>query len=317
MAKAKEITGLDCAANAADWAREVLRVRFHEVLELRDIALDFSDIEGVHSMRVATRRLRSALRDFMLLMDKRALKGVRRELKIIADALGAVRDQDVAVMALQKLAAQPNLSEDIKQGIERFTDERQTIRAAAQMNLSEALNPSQLADLQANFNNFVEEAITKNQKKKNKKNFASVISFNQAGRAAVAASFANFYELGTSLYDPFDVEALHEMRIAAKQLRYALELFTACWGNRILPFIDEISEMQAVLGEVHDADLWIESLGQRLRDAQETENQAAAFWLLSEFARRRSKNYRSALLRWGEWQTSNFAERIKSTIGSQ
>ncbi len=60
MAKAKEIAGLDCAADALNWAAEVLRVRFDEVVGLRGAALDFSDIEGVHAMRVATKRLRSA-----------------------------------------------------------------------------------------------------------------------------------------------------------------------------------------------------------------------------------------------------------------
>ena len=54
MAKAKEITGLDCAADALLWAAEVLRASFGEVLTLRSAALDFTDIEGVHAMRVAT-----------------------------------------------------------------------------------------------------------------------------------------------------------------------------------------------------------------------------------------------------------------------
>ncbi|MFN2390604.1 MAG: CHAD domain-containing protein [Pyrinomonadaceae bacterium] len=81
MAKAKEITGLDCAASAMEWAAEVLRVRFDEVVNLRDSALDFSDIEGVHSMRVATRRLRSALRDFTPLMDKRPAKTSEKRIK--------------------------------------------------------------------------------------------------------------------------------------------------------------------------------------------------------------------------------------------
>jgi len=119
MAKAKEITGLDCAGGALEWAAEVLRVRFDEIIDLRGAALDFSDIEGVHGMRVATRRLRSALRDFMPLMNKRPSKRIRRELKQIADALGAVRDQDVAIVALEDLRAGAE-NELIKAGIERF-----------------------------------------------------------------------------------------------------------------------------------------------------------------------------------------------------
>jgi hypothetical protein len=43
MAKAKEITGIDCAADALLWATEVLRVRLGEAIDARDAALDFSD----------------------------------------------------------------------------------------------------------------------------------------------------------------------------------------------------------------------------------------------------------------------------------
>ena len=68
MAKAREITGLDCEANAIECAAKILRARFEEVLEFRSAALDSEGIEGVHDMRVATRRLRSALRDFAYLL---------------------------------------------------------------------------------------------------------------------------------------------------------------------------------------------------------------------------------------------------------
>jgi CHAD domain-containing protein len=47
-----------------------LRVRFDEVVNLRGAALDFRSIEGVHNMRVATRRLRSALRDYTPFMKQ-------------------------------------------------------------------------------------------------------------------------------------------------------------------------------------------------------------------------------------------------------
>src|SRR4028119_1539175 len=138
MAKAKEITGLDCAADALEWAAEVLRVRFDEIVSLRDAALDFSDIEGVHSMRVATRRLRSAMRDFMPLMDKRPSKRLRKELKQLADALGTVRDQDVAIVALEELQAEAE-TEAIKAGIGNFLTERNGRRETAQRDLTEVL----------------------------------------------------------------------------------------------------------------------------------------------------------------------------------
>ena len=54
-------------------------------------------------MRVASRRLRSALRDFLPYLRKRGLSSVQKRLRNIADALGEVRDHDVAIMALEEL----------------------------------------------------------------------------------------------------------------------------------------------------------------------------------------------------------------------
>jgi CHAD domain-containing protein len=73
--------------------------------EQREKALDWGDPEGVHDMRVSSRRLRGALRDFMPYLRKRKLGSVLEHVKELADALGAVRDQDVAIAGLQKLGA--------------------------------------------------------------------------------------------------------------------------------------------------------------------------------------------------------------------
>lgn len=313
MSKAKEITGIDCSADALLWAAEVLRVRFDEVVNLRDAALDFADIEGVHSMRVATRRLRSALRDFVPLMNKRPPKRVRKDLKQLADALGAVRDQDVAIVALEALQIEAE-TDLIKDGVGKLLEERSGWREAARLNLTEALAAENLSNLHERFAATIDKLSSRKKSKQ-------TISFNEAGRAVVADSLQNLLDLGASLYEPFKTEELHEMRIAAKRLRYAIELFVACWGARIAPFAEEIAEMQSFLGEVHDCDIWIESLGKRLQREQESaatdgsDFQTAA-WLLSEFAKKRTKEYRSALKLWSEWEANRFAERMRAMIGA-
>src|SRR5215210_5249506 len=98
--KAKEIVGLDCGASAAAGIRLVMRSRLEEMCAFRAAALDWSEMEGVHDMRVASRRLRSLVRDFSPYFRNRKLRRSTIALKRIADALGAVRDQDVALLAL-------------------------------------------------------------------------------------------------------------------------------------------------------------------------------------------------------------------------
>lgn len=306
MAKAKEIIGLDCDANVLEWAEKVLRVRFEEILEKREAALHSEDIEGVHDMRVTTRRLRSGLHDFAHLMKKKPLKQLKKDLKQIADALGAARDQDVAIVALEKLQKKSR-NKQTKESIAKLIEERRSLREQAQIGLIETLSIPALEDLQKRFDKAI-DAATRQEKS------VHVISFNEAGRKVVGKSLKEFCDLSENIYEPFIEEPLHELRIAAKRLRYAIELYTACWGEHIAPFADEVADMQGFLGEVHDADVWLESLSERLRNSNGNAINQASIWLLSEFVEKRTKNYRSALKLWGKWKETDFIERMQTTI---
>jgi CHAD domain-containing protein len=61
--------------------------------------------------------------------------------------------------------------------------------------------------------------------------------------------------------DPAEDEAQHDMRIAAKRLRYALDLTAACFGPYAPQARKEVKRLQAVLGEIHDCDVLLERVG--------------------------------------------------------
>ena len=89
---------------------------------------------------------------------------------------------------------------------------------------------------------------------------------------------------------------MHRMRIAAKRLRYIVELYTQCWGASLTSFAEEIAEMQSHLGELHDCDEWIAVLSARLRalpsessatdaetDMEASAERRSSVWLLGHF----------------------------------
>jgi CHAD domain-containing protein len=329
MAKAKEIVGLDCEASVHDGMILVLRTRMEEMCQLRLAALDWSDVEGVHDMRVASRRLRSALRDFMPYLRKNKLRSSRDYLKKIADALGAVRDEDVAIMALEDLKREA--PEEVAAGIERLTAERASRREEARATLAGAISEGTLARVQGKLMFALEHSAKTPRGKRNMDADGEPLageSFRQAGKQIITDSFADLQNLSTSLYRPFKTEPLHRMRIAAKRLRYAVELFATCWGGQLTSFAEEIAEMQSDLGEVHDCDVWIETLGARLRRKRSSKASAAsdldmvssrefrcaAAWLLSQFVRARTKHYRAALKRWNDWEANSFAANLAASL---
>jgi CHAD domain-containing protein len=79
----------------------VVEVRATEVFEHSDGVLDLGDIERVHDMRVATRRLRAALEVFAPCFPAKRHRRALRRVKALADALGERRDRDVAVESLE------------------------------------------------------------------------------------------------------------------------------------------------------------------------------------------------------------------------
>ena len=101
MAKAREISGIDPDIPYAIAAARVVEVRAGEVVEHASGVLDMGDIERVHDMRVATRRLRAALEVFRPCFPHDEFKGVVKEVKSIADALGERRDRDVTIATLE------------------------------------------------------------------------------------------------------------------------------------------------------------------------------------------------------------------------
>jgi CHAD domain-containing protein len=104
MAKARAIPGLTADEPYATAAAKILSVRAREVADHSRGVLDVSDIERVHDMRVATRRLRAALEVFEPCFPGKPFKSVLSEVKAIADALGERRDRDVAISAMEAFA---------------------------------------------------------------------------------------------------------------------------------------------------------------------------------------------------------------------
>jgi CHAD domain-containing protein len=95
VAQPREIRGLRCDESFRVAAGKVIWTRFDEMLSFAETALAGEDIEGVHDMRVASRRLRAALDSFEAVFPRKQLRPLLRDVKRLADALGDVRDLDV------------------------------------------------------------------------------------------------------------------------------------------------------------------------------------------------------------------------------
>lgn len=312
MAKAKRIKGINCKSVASAGIKLVLLTRFEELYGFHETALDWTDPEGVHSMRVASRRLRSALRDFNPYIRKRPIAPALKELKRIADALGAVRDQDVAILAHEKMVshAPPELSP----ALEQFVDTRRAIRDRSREELKTILEQTQLKQLESDFTARVNEATTIRDHAKPQ------ITFVEMSRVVMLQRLKELEKLSSGLFLPFEIETLHDMRIAAKRLRYAIELFQQCWRRSIGSYAKRVARLQTALGDVHDCDVWIESVGREIINAKKQkqhEQVAALMWLLSHLIKVRTKHLREAFARWRDWEAQDISGKLREVLSAK
>jgi CHAD domain-containing protein len=314
MAKAK-IRGLDCEAPGDEMIRLVLRAQVNGMCRHRDKAINWRDLEGVHDMRVLSRRLRSAINDFKPYFRKGSLP--RPKLSAVADALGAVRDEDVALMALQELKSQAKGV--AAEGIQLLIAERQGQRRRSRVALKAAIQDSALDSLRYNFlAKLLTMTIAVPTKSNGPETVENYISFRELGVLVIRERVKDFIAASPCLFHPYKIQKLHKLRILAKRLRYSMELFARCGYRELETMAKAVAEMQTALGELHDCDVWIRDLGARLKrlsrkDAVEPNDEklrAGATWLLEHFATERMEHYRDALVLWDKWQAEKFTEKI-------
>jgi CHAD domain-containing protein len=106
VARSREVPGFDCQEPFGRAAARVIEVRAAEIFEHSGGVLDLAEIDRVHDMRVATRRLRAAMEMFEPCFPPKLFRKARREVKALADALGARRDRDVEIEFLEKFIEQ-------------------------------------------------------------------------------------------------------------------------------------------------------------------------------------------------------------------
>jgi CHAD domain-containing protein len=144
MAKAR-LVELDPDMTFAQAAERTVATRTDELFSISTGVLDTDEIEHVHDMRVASRRLRAALEVFAPCFPHDTHREVLREVKALADALGERRDPDVQIANLQHL--RKRMPEEDHPGIDLLVARAREQQACGNVALREALEEALTRDL--------------------------------------------------------------------------------------------------------------------------------------------------------------------------
>jgi len=156
VAKAKPIPDLSADRPYAEAAARIVSVRADELTENAQGVLDTGDIERVHDMRVATRRLRAALEIFEPCFPAQAYEETLRQVKRLADALGERRDRDVAIVTLAAFNEQMPAPD--RRGIGSLIDQLREEQEEANLGLAPLVERPHLAALRESLDVLVDGA---------------------------------------------------------------------------------------------------------------------------------------------------------------
>lgn len=215
--------------------RELLHTQLLELLRTDPLVRVTSDIEAVHDMRVAVRRLRSVLRTARPMLRRQWSDALRAELDWLAQPLGAVRDLDVFVEYIKsesrKLGRDRSRAEKL---LPPLRAERERVRHELRVSLDEPRYYRLLDSIEAAAD-------------------APQLRHSDVSSAKLARQeFRRFRKRLGPIASMSDHE-LHKLRIHAKRARYAGDLVEPVHGRAATRFIKAATEVQDILGKHQDA----------------------------------------------------------------
>jgi len=225
--------------------------------------LEARDIEYIHRMRVASRRLRSALAIFEDCFSRKEFKGYSRDVRDVTRSLGAARDLDVQLAVLEGVMpgfADPKLAP----GLRRLQLRLKQQRAEAQKDVITAIKTLQADDTLVNLAKW---AVTFREMSEGVYLFSPALY--ELAFSGINARLKELLDHAAYIQDERNVAELHNMRISAKRLRYTMEAFADLYGANLKPFINQTRKFQDVLGDIHDADVWVEIIPRFIQEEAE------------------------------------------------
>lgn len=234
----------------AEGVRKVLRAQFEIMLANEEGSRLGDDIEHVHDMRVAVRRMRAAFRLFGGYFQPDAIKQHKKDLRQTGRMLGRVRDLDVFNReAMRYLRRQPKRRRhDLDPLLLSWRAQRERVR----LELIEYLDGDRYQRFVQEFGAFVRTAGA------GVEPVPDDVAVRCRVRDVLTSTIWQLYERARAydrVLEGAPVKTLHALRIDCKYLRYTLEFFTDVLGPDTPWLIRQVIALQNHLGDIQDAEV--------------------------------------------------------------
>ena len=229
-------TAIDAASTTGGVAYAVLRREFAKFLAKEPGTRLGDDPEELHDMRVASRRLRAAMRLFEAALPNRAAP-LREELAWVAAALGEVRDLDVQAARLEAWAAA-----DRRLATFASMDD---VRSAAREEMLGVLDSARYRKFRTAFASMLRKGPPSTE--------AAAARAVDTAPDLIDGRRRKVRKAARRLAPESPPPMWHDLRIRCKRLRYAIEFFTDIYGDEARDVSRRLADVQEILGRHQDA----------------------------------------------------------------
>lgn len=248
----------------AEAGRKILRYNFAEMLAHEQGTRLGEDIEELHDMRVAVRRMRVAFEIFQGAFSRKPIKPYLNGLRSLGSTLGRVRDLDVfmqkAGFYLQDMPA------DQQHGLDPLLEAWQAERETARIKMLTFLDSERYKTFLLEFNAFLHTPGAGTRHREDDITFPRLVKHEAPTMVYNRLAGVRGYE---RILAGASIEDLHALRIEFKRLRYTMEYFQEVLGEEAKSVINEIKTVQDHLGDLNDADVACEILSAFLEEWEE------------------------------------------------
>jgi CHAD domain-containing protein len=242
-------------ANVEKFARETALKLVHVMFENASGTKEGADIEHLHDMRVASRRLREALQLFQTFYSQKRRKKVLSQVRQVTRILGIPREMDVNVDLLGSY--KPKGSALLFTAHEYLLEIFEFEQAKQRRRMLKAFDKLDLKELEAELVQFIQvnshsspvpTLLAEADEASEANSFLRQAAETLQERAAPIVQFrARLLPLRYG-----NDEELHRLRISVKKCRYCLELLNPLYEGQLEKAIQLAKELQEVLGKIHD-----------------------------------------------------------------
>jgi len=244
--------GLEANDSMAEAARKTFYLHFQRMLYHEPGTRLGEDIEELHDMRVATRRMRAAYQVFGDYLDKKQMAPFLKGLRRTGRALGAVRDLDVFWEKTQHYL--DTMPPDQPHDLEPLRTVWEAEREAARERMVAYLDSKRYALFTDEFGEFLQSPGAGALPVLSRDDEPIPHRLRHVVPVAVYQRLAAVWAYDEWVTKPdVPMERLHQLRIVAKGLRYTLEYFQEVLGPEAETVIDEVKALQDHLGDLQDA----------------------------------------------------------------